>query len=169
MKTPSLAQPAPHGDDPKQADADQVVKTHMAISLAVGLVPLPLADLAALAAIQLRMLSKLSAVYQVEFSEQRATSLIGSLVGAGGTALASSASYRLVLPLLPVGGWAVGMVSTAAVAAASTYALGRVFIQHFASGGTFLTLDPEKVRAYYQEQLAKGTAEVRAHFGGVKP
>ena len=35
------------------------------------------------------------------------------------------------------------------VIAGAAYAVGKVFIQHFASGGTFLTFDPEKVRAHY--------------------
>ncbi|MCP4106117.1 MAG: hypothetical protein GY749_11350 [Desulfobacteraceae bacterium] len=41
-------------------------------------------------------------------------------------------------------------------ASASTYALGKIFIQHFASGGTFLTFDPEKVKAYYAEMFEDG-------------
>jgi len=42
------------------------------------------------------------------------------------------------------------------VAGAATYTGGRVFIQHFASGGTFLTLDPDKVTNYYAEMLKEG-------------
>ena len=37
-----------------------------------------------------------------------------------------------------------------------TYALGKVFIQHFAAGGTFLSFDPEAVRDYFQTQLQEG-------------
>ena len=37
-----------------------------------------------------------------------------------------------------------------------TYAAGRVFHQHFASGGTFLTFDPDKVREYYAQMLEEG-------------
>jgi len=31
-----------------------------------------------------------------------------------------------------------------------------VFVQHFESGGTFLDLDPDKVKSYFSEQFAKG-------------
>ena len=40
-------------------------------------------------------------------------------------------------------------VSTAVFAGASTFAVGKVFIEHFESGGTFLTFDPERVLEYY--------------------
>ena len=41
-------------------------------------------------------------------------------------------------------------------AGASTYAIGKVFIQHFESGGTFLDFEPAKVRAYFSQQFDKG-------------
>jgi len=41
-------------------------------------------------------------------------------------------------------------------AGAVTYAVGKVFHQHFASGGTFLSFDPDKVRDYYAEMLREG-------------
>jgi len=47
-----------------------------------------------------------------------------------------------------------------AVAGASTYAVGQVFIQHFESGGTFLDFDPEKVKGYFAEQFEKGKLAV---------
>jgi hypothetical protein len=31
-----------------------------------------------------------------------------------------------------------------------------VFVQHFESGGTFLDLDPAKVKAYFSEQFERG-------------
>ena len=40
--------------------------------------------------------------------------------------------------------------------AAISYAVGKVFIQHFESGGTFLDFDPKKVRAYFEDQFREG-------------
>ena len=61
-----------------------------------------------------------------------------------------------LIKLAPLIGLASGIVSIGSVAAASTYAVGRVFVQHFASGGTLLTFDPAKVRQYYAEQFELG-------------
>jgi hypothetical protein len=47
------------------------------------------------------------------------------------------------------------MFTTGGFASASTYAVGRVFIQHFESGGTFLDFDPDKVRAHFEAEFKK--------------
>ena len=70
---------------------------------------------------------------------------------------------------LPGPGWVVGAASVALLGAASTYALGKVFVQHFESGSTFLTFDPAQVKAYYAQQYEQGKEEVRKNFAGLKP
>jgi len=161
--------------DPTVTDAaaNRIVKNHMLVALAVGLVPVPVVDVAAVTAIQLRMLSRLSHEYDVEFSEELGGSVIGSLVGAGGSYLASSAAAHLLLHLVPVAGWLANAATTAIFSSASTFAVGKVFVQHFSSGGTFLTFDPEKVREYYWEQLNQGVTNLTGgtgeSFAGIKP
>ncbi|MDD5035110.1 MAG: DUF697 domain-containing protein [Methylococcaceae bacterium] len=151
--------------DPKTAQAEQTIKKHMLAAAGIGLVPLPWVDLATLAGLQLNLLRSLAGIYEVEFSRQIGKSAIGALVG-------SDLSVGLAVSLtkvLPGPGWATGAVSTALLGAASTYALGKVFVQHFESGSTFLTFDPAQVRAYYAQQYEQGKEEVRKNFAGIKP
>lgn len=164
----SLSGPSDITTTERRGAAEQTVKRYMITSLAVGLVPVPIVDMAALTAIQLQMLSRLAKRYDVEFSEQLATSVVGSLVGAGSSTLVTTSSHHLLARLLPPL-WLVGATTVAVFAGAATYAVGRTFIQHFESGGTFLTFDPEKVRQYYAEQLDAGAEEVTRTFAGVKP
>lgn len=164
---PGLESSPGTSDTSKQAEA--LVKKYMLGALAVGVVPLPLVDLAALTAVQLRLLSRLADLYDLEFSSQLAASLIGSLVGAGGTVLAANVSGRVLVHFVPVAGWIVSIASTSLFAGASTFAVGRVFIQHFDSGGTFLTFDPDKVRQYYAEQFKVGSSAMEENFAGVRP
>ena len=44
----------------------------------------------------------------------------------------------------------------AIISGASTYALARVFINHFESGGTLDNLDKEKIREFYKEKVKEG-------------
>lgn len=129
-------------------------------AVVVGFIPLPVVDLAALTAVQLKMLHSLSKQYSVPFSKDIGKSIISSLLGgvlvpAGGTVPLSS-----LVKVVPVLGQAAGMVSTAVLGGAATYAVGQVFIQHFESGGTFLTFDPEKVRKHFAEEFEKGKTVV---------
>jgi uncharacterized protein (DUF697 family) len=153
-------------DDARRGEADEVVAGHMFMALAVGLIPVPVADVAALMAIQVRMVANLADLYGVEFSQEVGHSLIGSLLGAGGSTLAASTVRRLLVRLVPIGGWLAGAVSGSAFAGASTFAVGRVFTDHFARGGTVESFDPDQARDYYVEQLEQGRDEVAKGLGG---
>ncbi len=145
----------------KAAEAEKVVKTYMLGALGIGIVPIPVVDLAVLSGLQLKMLHSLAKIYEIEFSKQFGKSLIASLVGGGGSIFL----WGLVTPL----GRMASMVGIALYSGASTYAIGKVFIQDLESGGTFLALDPAKVKSYYAEQFEEGKAEVRKSFAGIKP
>lgn len=152
------------------AHAEKVTKGFMLGALGIGLIPVPLIDAAALTALQLQLLSRLAKIYKVDFSSQRARAAIASLLGGAGSTLASLGTRRLLLKLVaPVPGWIVGTTSMSLLAGASTFALGRVFIMHFESGGTFLTFDPDRVRKFYTESLAHGREELEVSFAGIKP
>lgn len=81
--------------------------------------------------------------------------MIFSLIGAGvslpiGNILASFCKTISVI------GHTTGALTLPAAAGATTYATSKVFTQHFASGGTLLNFNPEKVKHYYAEKLKQG-------------
>lgn len=145
-------------DNPRLLAAQAIVKHYVPWSAGAGIVPLPGVDLAALLGVQLRMLSKLADVYDVRFREQAAKSVVASLLG---TAASSSVAGGLAsaFKAVPVIGTLFGMLVLPAVGAAATYAIGKVFITHFESGGTFLDLDPSKVEAHFRSEFAQASAK----------
>ena len=60
-----------------------------------------------------------------------------------------------LLRSLPLIGGPLAALALPATTNAVTYAIGKVFIQHFESGGTFLDFDPEKVRDYFTREYGK--------------
>lgn len=128
------------------------------------LLPLPFVDLALVAGVQLNMLRSLAQLYERPFSEDLAKKLLGTLMGISVPMAAVG-----LLRAIPF----VGQLGAAAGGAASTHAIGEVFVQHFESGGTFLGFDPAKVREHYQRELEKaskpGDAPVEEDYGGVRP
>jgi uncharacterized protein (DUF697 family) len=130
-------------------------------AIAVGFVPVPLADMAALTAIQLKMVHSLAAIYDVPFSKNITKSIIGSVLG-GSIAVTLALPVASFIKLIPIIGQSSGIISTAAIGAASTYAIGKIFAQHFESGGTFLDFDEEKARAHFKELYEEGKAFVSA-------
>ncbi|MQX35697.1 YcjF family protein [Roseospira navarrensis] len=157
------------GADPEKTtralSAENMIKSYVIASVAAGSVPVPLFDIAAVAGIQLRMIQKLSHLYGKEFSEHAARNIISALAGGvvsygGGYVLAASA-----FKLIPGIGWMVGMASLPIVSGATTYAVGRVMVNHFEGGGSLFDLSADDVRAFYEEQFRKGK-EVAAGLKG---
>ncbi|MBU0724003.1 MAG: DUF697 domain-containing protein [Alphaproteobacteria bacterium] len=143
---------------------NSLIKNYVVASVAASAVPVPLFDIAAVTAIQLRMIQKLSHLYGKPFSEGVVRSIIaslgGSVVGIGVGAMAAS-----LVKFVPVIGWAASIMSLPLIAGASTYAIGQVFQKHYAEGGTAFDLKTEDVKAYYKEQFEKGkvmAAEAKA-------
>ena len=143
-----------------ETQAQEIVKKYMYWSMGAGLIPIPVADLAAVTAIQLKMISDLANQYKLKFSKDAGKALLGSLVGGGGSAAVGgmAASTAKGLPLI---GQAAGVLAMPAIAGASTYAVGKVFISHFESGGTLLDFDPEKMRAHFEQEKEKAKTETK--------
>lgn len=136
-------------------EVDRMLRHHIYTAAGIGLIPLPLLDIVALTGVQLNLVRKLAKMYSIPFSKEKVKNILSALIGgtlpaATGTPLASLAKG------IPIVGQSIGVVTMPIIAASTTYAVGKVFIRHFASGGTFLTFDIEKVRDYYHEMYNKG-------------
>ena len=143
---------------------EKLAKNHILASMGVGLIPFPLVDMVALFGIQLDLVKKLSVEYDVPFKQEIGKSIVSSLVGGFLPASLGSAIARFI-KFIPIIGQSVGAVTMPVFSGAATYAIHKVFVQHFESGGTFLDLDPEKVKTYFSEQFARGKKIVT----GLKP
>lgn len=149
----------------RQEQADRIISKNVVYAILVGWVPIPLLDVAAITGIQVNMVRKLSTLYpDVSFSQELGKSLIAALVGGSGTVTAAS-----LVQMVPVYGQFAGALTVSVIGGASTYAVGRVFIQHFESGGTFLTFDPQQVREFYAKEFASGRKQIEEKYIGKKP
>ena len=135
--------------------AEITIRNHIIGSIGVGLIPLPVVDLVALTGIQLNMLRKLSKAYDIPFSRNLAKNIIASLIG-GVIPVTFTGTLMSLMKGVPLIGLTVGALTMPILSGATTYAVGKVFIQHFASGGTFLNFNPDEVREYFYEMFKEG-------------
>lgn len=156
---PFLPFPRPESDNQRRyKDAQHIIVDYTMWSAGTGLIPAPFFDMLAMLAIEIRMVKRLSALYGVPFSKERGRSLLAALLSGVHAGLWTNSCLKLV-PFFGLAGVVVPMV---AISGGITYAVGRVFVQHFESGGTLLDFRPEKMRRYYLEQIKKGQDIVAA-------
>jgi len=144
MEDPKFSEKAKH--------ADTVIRNHVLLSMGAGLIPVLLADIFAVSAMQLDMIRQLCRVYDRDFTESQGKAIVSALT----TSTLSRAGARSLVKLIPGVGTVVGGVTVSIFAGASTYALGEVFKKHFESGGTILDFDPDRVKKMYKEKFEKG-------------
>ena len=137
----------------KSKHADTVIRNHVIWSMGASfIVPIPIADVFAVSALQLDMIRQLCRVYDKDFSESSGKAIITSLT----SSIMARAGARSLIKLIPGIGTFVGGVATSIFNGASSYALGQVFKRHFDSGGTILDFDTERLSKMYREQFEKG-------------
>lgn len=151
----------------RTAHATQLVDRFATWAGAAGIIPVPIIDLVAVGALQLQMLRRLSQIYNVPFADNRGKALLTSLAGAA-IPTSSGLGAAEFLKAIPIVGTAIGALVTPVLAAGLTYAIGKVFIQHFETGGTLLDFNPPDYREFLKGQRdmwvsRKSTSEKTAH------
>ena len=133
----------------KDVAAQEIVKKYALYAAGAGLIPFPVVDFAAITALEVKMLSDLGSLYSIPFSQDKVRPIVASLIGGYTSTKMGYGMGASAMKSIPILGSALGMIAVPAFGAGLTYAIGKVFIQHFASGGTFLDFDPDKVRAHF--------------------
>ncbi|MEZ5453139.1 MAG: DUF697 domain-containing protein [Thiothrix sp.] len=145
----------------KHMVAQGVVKTHIIAGMALGLLPAPLFDIAALTGTQVNLLRSLSRHYGVDFDEKVGKAVLASLIG-GSVPVVTVVSLSSFAKLIPGIGTLGGGISMTVLSGAMTYATGQVFIRHFEAGGTFRNFDAKHWRTFFREQLEEGKIQIKS-------
>jgi uncharacterized protein (DUF697 family) len=134
--------------------ATNAIKKYSMYSAGAGLIPMPFVDFAAISLIQVKMLKEMAGIYGIPFDADRVRSVVAALLGGlVGTNLGYGLGRNL-LKAVPFVGPVLGGFSVSAMGGAVTWAVGRVFMQHFASGGTLLDFEPDKMRQHFTSEMA---------------
>lgn len=133
-----------------------LIKKNVLVSLGIGLVPVPAFDLVALTGQQLYMVKQLGDIYGVTFKKDLGRKVVVALIGAA--APTSSLQYvaASLFKSVPLVGTTVAGLTMPLLSGALTYAVGKILNLHFASGGTYLSFDPERYKARFQRELRDG-------------
>lgn len=139
----------------KIEQSGKLISDAMKWSVAASVIPVPKLDLIAIAAVQANMVSEIAKIYGSTLPKQAVKAtvsvLLGTLAPLGATSLVLGATAKY----LPGYGSIIGGVSLASFAAASTYAVGKVFVGHFENGGTFADFDVKSITSKLKEEFSR--------------
>jgi uncharacterized protein (DUF697 family) len=119
----------------RRSIADAIVERHATYSAVGGAIPMPLVNFASMTAVIVRMVKRLSSLYDVPFDRRRARAIVTGLTGGaalGGFSVVTASALAYVTPV----GLVVGVAASSIAAAASTRWIGRMFVEHFERGAT---------------------------------
>jgi uncharacterized protein (DUF697 family) len=135
----------------RETRAMRIVKSWSQWSVAAGMVPVPLFDIALVSGIQVKMIYDLCQVYNVPFEKKSALAVVSGLIGGSLSAGVARIAGEMALKTIPY----VEQVLQPTLSFATTYSMGYVFVKHFENAGTLLNFDGSKMSGYFQEQFEK--------------
>ncbi|MDY0241077.1 MAG: DUF697 domain-containing protein [Rhodospirillaceae bacterium] len=176
MSTPEIASTTTAEDAgraapvlPDSHEIETIIRNRVYASMAVGLVPVPGVDLAALAAVQVEMLYRLANAYNIPFRKELGKKAIGVVLSVAVPSLFAP-TFANFARYVPVIGQGLSLVSWPLTLGATTYGLGVAFRKHFESGGDFLSCDfskiGEDVKSGYEKSVDTVKGWVKKDKGG---
>lgn len=130
--------------------ANAVIRNHTLFAMAAAIVPVPVADIGAITAVEIDMLRALTKVYGLKWSEN-----IGKqAVGIAAAATVGSGIWASALKAIPGLGTLLGGAVQMTIAGTVCYALGVTYQTHLETGGELF--DKEKFVAEMKKHLEEG-------------
>lgn len=129
--------------------SDKLIRKYALGSGVFGYAPFPVLDGLGIMAVQRTMLKQLAKNYKVSYSRSLAKDLLSTLVGG----VMTRAAIPIALKMVPGVGVLLGSTGMAAIGSASTFAVGKVFKQHFEEGGTMKNFDVKQNKKTYEVEM----------------
>ncbi|KHD09194.1 hypothetical protein PN36_00355 [Candidatus Thiomargarita nelsonii] len=144
-----------HLTSPLNKEANTIIKSYVVSSMAIAFIPVPLVDFIAISSLRLKMLRALAKLHNIEFSRSLGKSLITTLLG-GVMPLYIFKPVASIIKIIPGIGQATAIISMPILEGAATYAIGKVFTQHFESGGTLRDFDSKTAKKSFTSEFKEG-------------
>jgi len=136
------------------AEASRIISNYTGWSAASGLIPVPVLDVAAVAAVQVKMIIELGKLYGQTLSENAVTSVVAVVLGVLLPTGAANLATRFLWSSVPFVGFLSSVASLSAFSSLASYVIGKVFVRYFESGGTFQALTRERLQRELESEMA---------------
>lgn len=119
----------------RRSQALKIVERHAVYAAVGGIIPVPIANVAGVTAIIVRMVKVLSDLYGTPFERDRARAIVVGFMGGAmptGLGAVTTSTLGYIVP----GSGLLGLAVSSVTAVACTRSIGRIFVEHFESGAS---------------------------------
>jgi uncharacterized protein (DUF697 family) len=145
VETPPAAPESTVQTSGRHESAMRIVRRYVLMSAAAGVIPLPGLDVTVLAGIHIALIKELTEHYGAVFSEYAARNIVIAVATSVVPGAIGSFAGRRLLRVLPFITPGLAVLTWSASSAAVSYALGRVIMAHFETGGTLDSFDTKNL------------------------
>jgi len=135
----------------EKKSSEEIIKMHVIFAMTAGAIPIPVADLVAVSAIQYDMIRQLADFHGADYDSNKGKTLASSMMGAAVARIGSS-----IIKAIPGVGTLLGIGSQVITSGATTYAMGKILDSHFSGKGTIDSFNLDSVKVEYNDLLNKG-------------
>ncbi len=140
----------------REQEANLVISKYTGWAAGSGAIPFPFWDLAAIAAVETKMVGELLDIYDKPFSESKARSIITVLIGSLSPQFLVGITAATLFKVVPGVGHVLAAMSMPMLAAASSYAVGHVMVNHLENGGDLFDFDAKAAKDAFKTAFAEG-------------
>ncbi|MBP7562293.1 MAG: DUF697 domain-containing protein [Candidatus Cloacimonetes bacterium] len=138
------------------------IRNHTGFAMAAAVIPVPVADIGAITAVEIDMMRALTKIYGLNWSEN-----IGKqALGIASAAMAGTGIWGSLIKFMPGVGSIVGGMIQMSVAGTVCYALGKTYQLHLETGGE--VFNPEVFATKMKEYIKEGKNIVKELKKNVK-
>ena len=130
--------------------ANSTIRNHTGFAMAAAVVPVPVADIGAITAVEIDMLRALTKIYGLNWSD----GLGKQAVGIAAAATVGTGIWASICKFIPGIGSYVGGAIEMSIAGSVCFALGKTYQKHLESGGE--VFDKATFEAEMKEHMKEG-------------
>ena len=144
--------------------ADRLIRQYVVGASGAGFIYSPLINALAVAAMEVNMITDMAHIYDFPVPHKLIVyKVLISLAFSIAPVYFSTQAFALASGFTLVG-YAAQVLLMGSTGGVSVYAVGKVFQEHYESGGTFLSSNNSILRKYFKDRFAEGKKVVPGYF-----
>jgi uncharacterized protein (DUF697 family) len=152
-------------DDATRAKIETIIKNRSLLAASLGIVPIPVLNLASVTVVQVAMVQAITRLYNIEAKKSWIKNIIASVLG-GVASTGGSGVLAGGLAAVPLVGTSLSVLTAPALNGLTTYAIGYMFVRYFESNDGLFKANAKALGGWFKEGFKQGREKLGSSIAG---